>query len=100
MNRSRPVVLTKRIGLIALAGGLIFLAPGRSDGALITGSQLSLNGDGNVGATFLNWDCNTSGGPACPANSETLESPVLPVRLPSTTAPSDLSKILTTRRNP
>jgi hypothetical protein len=69
MYRSKPAMVDKKIGLFALAAGLMFLIPVRSDGALITGSQLNLNGDGTVGATFLNWSCNAPGGPVCPAGS-------------------------------
>jgi len=70
MYRSRCAEVRRNLGLIALTGGLILLAPGRSDGALISGSQLNINGDGVVGATFLNWSCNQAGGPAsCPAGS-------------------------------
>jgi len=60
--------VNKKIGLVALGAGLVFL-PARSDAALITGSQLNIAGDGNVGATFLNWNCDAPSGPACPAGS-------------------------------
>ena len=70
MYRSRLAIVSRRIGLVALAAGLMFLVPARSDAALITGSQLNINGDGIVGATFLNWLCDAAGGPAsCPAGS-------------------------------
>nr|AEQ20568.1 hypothetical protein [uncultured bacterium CSLD10] len=68
MYRSTHAVVDKKIGLLALAV-LIFLIPVRSDGALITGSKLNIAGDGTVGATFLNWNCDAPMGPACPASS-------------------------------
>lgn len=67
--RSKLAIGNKKIGLVALAAGLIFLVPARSDAALISGSQLNIAGDGTVGATFLNWSCNAPNGPACPADS-------------------------------
>jgi len=70
MYRSRVPIVNKRIALVALAASLMFLIPARSDGALIAGSQLNINGDGTVGATFLNWNCDAPGGPAsCPAGT-------------------------------
>jgi hypothetical protein len=61
-----------KFALLGLACGLALLAPSRSYAALIAGSLLNLSGNGNVGATFLNWNCNAAGGPAiCPANSVT-----------------------------
>jgi hypothetical protein len=69
MYRSRLAMVHKKIGLLALGAGLMFLIPGRSDGSLITGSQLNITGDGTVGATFLTWSCNAPGGPACAADS-------------------------------
>lgn len=65
----RRLAIGRTIGLLALAAGLVFLVQERADGALITGSQLNIAGDGNVGATFLNWNCDAPGGPACPAGS-------------------------------
>lgn len=60
----------RKIGLAALGAGLMLLVPARSDAALISGSQLSITGEGSVGATFLNWSCNAPGGPvSCPAGS-------------------------------
>jgi len=69
MNRSRLAMVNKKIGLVALAAGLMFLVPARSDATLIDGSQLNIAGAGAVGATFLNWSCNAPGGPACPAGT-------------------------------
>ena len=69
MHRSRFTMAEKKIGLFALAVGLMFLIPARSDGALIPGSKLNITGDGVVGATFLNWSCDDPVGPTCPAGS-------------------------------
>lgn len=70
MYRDRLARAHWKSGLLALAVGLMFLLPVRSDAALITGSQLNINGDGTVGATFLNWKCDAPGGPAtCPAGT-------------------------------
>ena len=61
-----------QFALVGLACGLAFLAPSRSNAALVSGSTLNLGGNANVGPTFLNWNCNAPGGPAtCPANPVT-----------------------------
>nr|AEQ20316.1 hypothetical protein [uncultured bacterium CSLG10] len=69
MYRSRPAMVNTKIGLLGLMVGLALLIPARSDGALIDGSQLNIAGDGTVGATFLNWNCNAPLGPACPGGT-------------------------------
>jgi len=58
--------------LPALVCGLTLMAPVPSLAALITGSQLNINGAGVVGATFLNFQCSLPGDTACvapPANT-------------------------------
>jgi len=58
--------------LPALVCGLTLMAPVPSLAALITGSQLNINGAGVVGATFLNFQCNLPGDTVCaapPANT-------------------------------
>ena len=94
MHRSRFAMAEKKIGFFALAVGLMFLIPARSDGSLIAGSQLSITGNGVVGATFLNWNCDDPSGPVCPAGSGDfgVASSTIPVRLPSTTGTTVLSK--------
>ena len=65
-------VFKSKIALLALACMLALLATPHASAALISGSQLNVNGAANVGATFLNWNCNAPGGPAtCPANPST-----------------------------
>jgi hypothetical protein len=55
--------------LVGLACGMALLVPSHSYASLITGSVLNINGSANVGAAFLNWNCNAPGGPAtCPNN--------------------------------
>ena len=67
---SRLTTVSKRFGFIGIAAAMTFLAPARSDAALITGSLLNITGDGTVGATFLNWSCNAPGDlTVCPAGS-------------------------------
>jgi len=69
MHSSRFTIVNKKIGLVGLAAGLMFLIPARSDATLITGSTLNITGDGIVGPTFLNWLCDDPVGPVCPAGS-------------------------------
>src|SRR5262245_24997780 len=70
MYLTRLGSLDRRIAFVGVACILAFLTPARSDGALISGSTLNINGDGTVGATFLNFNCDAPGGPAsCPALS-------------------------------
>lgn len=47
--------------VLALACALAFFAPTPTFAALINGSQLSISGDGVVGATFLNFKCDQPG---------------------------------------
>jgi hypothetical protein len=55
----------KNLTLAVLACGLAFVAPTRSYASLIPGSAFDASGSFNVGATFLNWNCNQPGDPAC-----------------------------------
>ena len=52
-----------KLTLTVLAFGLAFLAPTRSYAALISGSSFDASGDFNIGATFLNFNCNQPGDP-------------------------------------
>ena len=45
--------------------GFALFMPVCSYGALVTGSTLNVGGNFNVGATFLNWNCNQPGDPVC-----------------------------------
>ena len=51
--------------LLAVAGGLVLLAPIPSFAGFITGSVLNVSGAGIVGATFVNWQCSQPLDPAC-----------------------------------
>jgi hypothetical protein len=65
------VHMTKLTFTLLAACGLTFLAPTRSYASLISGGSFDGSGDFNVGATFLNWNCNQPGDAACataPAN--------------------------------
>jgi hypothetical protein len=56
-------MLKSRIGRIVCS--LALFTPAYSYGALIVGSTLNIAGALNVGATFLNWNCNLPGDPSC-----------------------------------
>lgn len=69
MDRTKLAIVHRRIAFITLACVLAFLAPTPSYGAIVFPSTLNINGDGVVGATFLNWLCDAPLGPACAANT-------------------------------
>lgn len=52
-------------GVARVVCGFALFMPVCSYGALVTGSTLNIGGNFNVGATFLNWNCNQPGDPVC-----------------------------------
>lgn len=55
-----------KLAVTIFACGLAFVAPTRSyASSLVAGSTFDMSGDFNVGATFLNWNCNQPGDTAC-----------------------------------
>lgn len=55
-----------KLAVTIFACGLAFVAPTRTyASSLVAGSAFDMSGDFNVGATFLNWNCNQPGDTAC-----------------------------------
>lgn len=54
-----------KLTLTVLGCGLAFFAPTRSYAALISGSSFDASGDFNIGATFLNFNCDQPGDTKC-----------------------------------
>lgn len=51
--------------IFAILWGILALAPGSAFAGFITGSQLHISGDAQVGATALTWKCDQPGDAAC-----------------------------------
>lgn len=56
-------MLKSRVGRVVF--GFALFMPAYSFGALVTGSVLNFDGNLNVGATFLNWNCTQPGDTKC-----------------------------------